>query len=165
MKEDLTGKKFGRLTAIDSMTRKGGRKRYWLCECDCGKQTVVEESHLKSGHTKSCGCYRRELPRKRQMDFTGRRYGRLLVLGPVVEADGSIQNWECLCDCGKKVICYKENLYSGSTRSCGCLQAQYRKAQMKKTIHFVDGTCIERIVSRKNCANNTTGHQIGRAHV
>ena len=41
MKEDLTGKKFGRLTAIDSMTRKGGRKRYWLCECDCGKQTAV----------------------------------------------------------------------------------------------------------------------------
>ena len=32
-------------------------------------------------------------------------------------------------------------------------------SQMKKTIHFVDGTCIERIVSRKNCANNTTGHR------
>ena len=30
---------------------------------------------------------------------------------------------------------------------------------MKKAIHFVDGTCVERIASRKNCANNTTGHR------
>ena len=52
----------------------------------------MEESHLKSGHTKSCGCYRRELPRQRQLDLTGRRYGRLLVLGPVAEADGSIHD-------------------------------------------------------------------------
>ncbi len=159
MKDDLTGKTFGRLTAIRPVAKAGSRKRFWLCSCVCGKQTEVEESHLKSGHTKSCGCYRKDYARQRLHDLTGRRYGRLLVLGPVVEADGSIRNWECLCDCGKKVICYKENLYSGSTRSCGCLQAQYRKAQMKKTIHFVDGTCIERIVSRKNCANNTTGHR------
>ena len=159
MKEDLTGKTFGRLTAIQPVVKAGNRKRFWLCSCTCGGQAVVEESHLKSGHTKSCGCYRRECPRQRQRDLTGRRYGRLLVLGPVVEADGSIQNWECLCDCGKKVVCYKENLYSGSTRSCGCLRDQQRKDRMKKALHFVDGTCIERIASRKNCANNTTGHR------
>ena len=64
MKEDLTGKKFGRLTAIHPVTKKGSRKRFWRCRCDCGNETVVEEFHLKSGHTKSCGCYRRELPRK-----------------------------------------------------------------------------------------------------
>ena len=81
------------------------------------------------------------------------------VLGPVVEEDGSIRNWECLCDCGKKVICYKENLYSGATRSCGCLQEEQRRKNVKKAIHFVEGTCIERIASRKNCANNTTGHR------
>jgi len=159
MKEDLTGKKFGRLTAIHPVAKEGSRKRFWRCRCDCGNETVVEEFHLKSGHTKSCGCYRRELPRKRQLDLTGRRYGRLLVLGPVVEEDGSIQNWECLCDCGKKVICYKENLSSGATKSCGCLREEQRRKNVKKAIHFVEGTCIERIASRKNCANNTTGHR------
>lgn len=101
MKEDLTGKTFGQLTLIKPVPREGSRKRFWLCSCTCGAQTIAEESHLKSGHTKSCGCYRRIQPRKRQHDLTGRRYGRLLVLGPVVEDDGSIQNWECLCDCGK----------------------------------------------------------------
>lgn len=159
MRNDLTGKTFGQLTAVKAVAKEGSRKRFWLCRCSCGSETVVEESHLKSGHTKSCGCYRRMLPRKRQHDLTGRRYGRLLVLGPVVEEDGSIRNWECLCDCGKKVICYKENLYSGATRSCGCLQEEQRRKNVKKAIHFVEGTCIERIASRKNCANNTTGHR------
>ena len=92
MKDDLTGKTFGRLTAIRPVAKAGSRKRFWLCSCVCGKQTEVEESHLKSGHTKSCGCYRKDYARQRLHDLTGRRYGRLLVLGPVVEADGSIRN-------------------------------------------------------------------------
>ena len=92
MRNDLTGKTFGQLTAVKAVAKEGSRKHFWLCRCSCGSETVVEESHLKSGHTKSCGCYRRMLPRKRQHDLTGRRYGRLLVLGPVVEEDGSIRN-------------------------------------------------------------------------
>ena len=159
MKEDLTGRRFGRLTVVGPAVKERSRKRFWRCICDCGNQITAEGSHLKSGHTKSCGCYRRELPRQRQHNLTGRRYGRLLVLGPVLEPDGSVQNWECLCDCGKKVICYKENLYSGATKSCGCLQAEQRKETVRKSIHFVEGTCIERIASRKNCANNTTGRR------
>lgn len=30
---------------------------------------------------------------------------------------------------------------------------------MRKAIHFVDGTCVERIASRKTCVNNTSGHR------
>lgn len=48
---DLTGQKFGRLTAIE---REKGSK--WLCECDCGNIKIVSAEHLKCGHTKSCGC-------------------------------------------------------------------------------------------------------------
>ena len=36
--------------------------------------------------------------------------------------------WLCQCDCGKQCICQKENLRSGVTRSCGCLQEAQRKA-------------------------------------
>lgn len=35
--------------------------KQWLCECDCGNQIVVTTTHLKSGHTKSCGCYAKEV--------------------------------------------------------------------------------------------------------
>ena len=30
----------------------------WLCKCNCGNETIVTTSHLKSGHTISCGCLR-----------------------------------------------------------------------------------------------------------
>ncbi len=66
MKEDLTGKTFGRLTAIRPVRKEGNRKKFWLCSCSCGAEKIVEQSHLKSGHTQSCGCYRREAPRKRR---------------------------------------------------------------------------------------------------
>ena len=27
----------------------------WLCQCDCGKQTIVQANHLSEGSTTSCG--------------------------------------------------------------------------------------------------------------
>jgi len=30
----------------------------WHCVCDCGTKRIVAGSHLKSGHSKSCGCVR-----------------------------------------------------------------------------------------------------------
>lgn len=36
-----------------------GRKGVkYLCSCDCGNEVWVYRQDLKSGHTKSCGCYR-----------------------------------------------------------------------------------------------------------
>jgi hypothetical protein len=57
---DLTGQRFGRLTVISyAGTTKKGRAT-WQCKCDCGNNTTVMASHLKTGHTISCGCFRRE---------------------------------------------------------------------------------------------------------
>ena len=58
---DLTGQKFGRLTVL---TRKGKTKSgnaKWLCQCECGKETIVSSIELKSGDTRSCGCLREEV--------------------------------------------------------------------------------------------------------
>ncbi|MEI3181450.1 MAG: hypothetical protein V8S93_13070 [Lachnospiraceae bacterium] len=54
MREDLTGRTFGRLTVLRQAgpeEAKRGR-RYWVCLCSCGKQVVVEGTHLRTGHTK-----------------------------------------------------------------------------------------------------------------
>ena len=37
----------------------------WLCKCDCGKEVIVQGAHLRSGKTKSCGCYQRDKQRNR----------------------------------------------------------------------------------------------------
>ena len=54
---DLTGQRFGRLTALAPAANVSGRTA-WLCRCSCGQELVVETARLRSGHTKSCGCYR-----------------------------------------------------------------------------------------------------------
>lgn len=54
-KENLTGKRFGRLVAIRPVRYKNNELR-WECRCDCGKTTYVIPRSLKSGNTTSCGC-------------------------------------------------------------------------------------------------------------
>lgn len=58
--KDLTGQRFGRLTAIAPAGRIGTSCMRWVCKCDCGNETVVYGHFLKSGHTKSCGCLANE---------------------------------------------------------------------------------------------------------
>ena len=57
---DLTGQRFGYLTVVkrveDYVSPKGCRSVQWLCECDCGNETVVIGSKLKGKEVKSCGC-------------------------------------------------------------------------------------------------------------
>ncbi len=79
--EDLTGKKFGRLTVISRDIERDkqdillGRKRgnvHWLCKCDCGNEIIssVTGYQLKSGHTQSCGCYASEQIAKRNKKYS-----------------------------------------------------------------------------------------------
>ena len=60
--EDLTGKKYGRLTVIgekpNTYGKNGKATIYWNCICDCGKEVCVYNSDLKSKKTTSCGCQR-----------------------------------------------------------------------------------------------------------
>lgn len=64
-KIDLTGQPFNRLVVIREYGRKNGAVT-WLCRClgrkgdDCGNEVVVDGRNLRSGHTQSCGCLKRE---------------------------------------------------------------------------------------------------------
>lgn len=48
---DLTGVRFGKLTAHSEVDKDG----FVLCECDCGDVRLVKYGNLKSGNTRSCG--------------------------------------------------------------------------------------------------------------
>lgn len=54
---DLVGQKFNKLTVLKLQSTEN--KTIWKCKCDCGNIVYVSSSHLKSGHTKSCGCLKR----------------------------------------------------------------------------------------------------------
>lgn len=55
---DLTGMKFGKLTAIRPVYQNIDNAVMWECRCDCGNPNnpIVNEYNLMSGHSKSCSC-------------------------------------------------------------------------------------------------------------
>lgn len=53
--KEYIGVRFGQLTVIEYAGKKAGMHR-WKCRCDCGKETIVGQTLLQSGKTKSCGC-------------------------------------------------------------------------------------------------------------
>lgn len=56
---EVLGKKFGELVVISDAPAKTGKyPRRVRCRCSCGKVLEVALSHITSGHTKSCGCYK-----------------------------------------------------------------------------------------------------------
>lgn len=63
-KIDLTGQKFGRLTAVKRIGSDKNGRAVWLCTCTCGNETEVRVDYLKNGDTKSCGCLRKEIVQK-----------------------------------------------------------------------------------------------------
>ena len=77
--EDLAGRIFGKLKVIaradDVMTNNGQCRRMWWCECSCENNTIicVRDDSLKSGHTKSCGCSKKNNGGKVTHGMTGTR--------------------------------------------------------------------------------------------
>jgi len=57
---DLSGKKFGRLTALRPTNERRQGHLIWLCECDCGNTVKKNSKYLKNANTKSCGCIQEE---------------------------------------------------------------------------------------------------------
>lgn len=123
---DLTGQKFGKLTALRRLPNQG-RRTIWECQCDCGNIIPVRAENLRSGHTTSCGCKKRE-PSKKFVDLTGQKFGEWTVLSKAEKES----YWLCECSCGVKREVYAPSLKSGKSLSCGhlfknvCSTAAYR---------------------------------------
>lgn len=70
-KEDLTGKKIGRLLIVKEVAS-AEPGRHWLCKCDCGNEEyVTSTSHLnRECEVKSCGCYGKDLVKELSKQYT-----------------------------------------------------------------------------------------------
>lgn len=78
---DLTGQRFGKLIVLEKIGRDKYKNIIWLCECQCEEKTLIHvtSNHLKSGHTKSCGCINKELMKElgNRNKKHGKRYSKL----------------------------------------------------------------------------------------
>lgn len=122
IKNDLTGKRFGRLVVLYENAERKNRKVTWHCRCDCGTEKDILGTCLtrKTQPTQSCGCLQKENTRKANQseDLAGMRFGRLVVQ----KREEKSSKWKCLCDCGNMVVVDTNHLKQGHTKSCGCLQ-------------------------------------------
>ena len=149
--KDLTGEKFNKLTVIkldyerNKSQDTSKRKRiYWLCKCDCGNPTLisVDTSKIQSGHTKSCGCLKREKAKNRIIDLSGKIFGNLKVLKLDEERNKTSKDtyWICECQCENKTITSvtSSGLSGGRIKSCGCLKSLATKKRFKNIVNVGD---------------------------
>lgn len=159
---DMTGQRYGMLTVIKRVENDKHGKAQWLCKCDCGSEKTIVGASLRRGLTVSCGCWsakkRQEYNESQEIDETGNKYGKLLVLekyNEPIENKDKRARWICQCDCGNKVIVAGKSLRNGHTKSCGCLVFQNKID--KGTIIFNDKGGIEKI--------DLTGEKFGKLTV
>jgi len=68
---DLTGRRYGRWTVlgiygiVDNLTWKD---RLWKCRCDCGTEGLVRGNALRQGTSKSCGCLKDEIVKRKRVE-------------------------------------------------------------------------------------------------
>jgi hypothetical protein len=95
----------------------------------------------------------------RRLELTGRRFGRLVVLG-IAETLPYGTKWLCLCDCGAKKAIYGSPLHKGLTVSCGCFHSEEVAKRMLRhgghrrgrrlPEHRIWGEMIQRCLNKKN---------------
>lgn len=79
VKEDLTGKIFGRWKVLyqgeDIVSKSGRKKATWVCQCSCEKGSIktISQAVLKAGVSKSCGCLNSELSSERIKKYNNSR--------------------------------------------------------------------------------------------
>lgn len=126
--EDLTDKKYGRLTVMEFAGTRifgdGQSKSVWKCMCECGNEIIASASNLKSGYVRSCGCLKRETTVNRFLKpLDGQRFGKLTVIQRVENSTSGKVRYLCSCDCGGMTIACADSLRKGATSSCGCIKS------------------------------------------
>ena len=76
-KIDITGKKFGQLTALHALYSNQNRQMLWAFKCSCGNRVRKEAREataaVRKGRNISCGCHTKVLHHK----ANGRRWVKL----------------------------------------------------------------------------------------
>lgn len=137
------GNIYGYLTVIERAENTKEGRAMWKCKCKCGNETVVLGKHLRSGNTKSCGCYQRERAAQANMDrvgsLVGQKFGKLTVIcenGFITHTSGKRSRiYYCECECGNIVpSAQHQYLAYGDLTSCGCIRSkgEYQIEQLLK---------------------------------
>lgn len=126
IKNEMIGNKYGKWTVIEYAGLSKNKKSQWLCMCDCGTKSIVLQGNLLNNISHQCKqCSYEELKKPRN-DLSGKRFGKLLV----IKYNGN-RKYECLCDCGNRIVIAEYSLTTGNTKSCGCSSIGHNGSQQE----------------------------------
>lgn len=133
---DISGVRFGQLTAVRMVSTKGKCGAKWECTCDCGNTSVVSVGKLTSEWTRTCGDAKKHksgTDNPSFADLTGKKIGGLTVLEfrGVNRYRNSL--WLCRCKCGYEFVTASVNLTQGFIDNCGCSESDYRTRVNRRT--------------------------------
>ena len=67
-------KRYNRLIPIEKINKedkRGWNEIWYRCKCDCGNEKIIRGNKIASGHTRSCGCYKKEQTSKSTKKING----------------------------------------------------------------------------------------------
>lgn len=116
---DITGQKFGKLTAV-KRTDRWGKSIVWLFACECGNEKELRKDNVfHINGTRHCGCL---LKKSQTEDYVGKRFGKLTAIEKTgISGKKKRAVWLFKCDCGNEVERVMDGVKTAnSLSSCGC---------------------------------------------
>lgn len=158
---DITGKRFGSLTAIRHAGQSPSGAANWLFRCDCGNEVVMlrksaEKRVGRNGGKCDCEVKTNEAALAQKRELVGQKWQRLtlieLIEGKVKH--GQKRRGRFQCDCGNVIEAEVRSVVSGNTGSCGC------KTVRGEFFARVDNraTRVSRVVSAYKAAAKRRGY-------
>lgn len=146
-KEDITGQKFNRLTAISYSHTDKNRYLIWLFSCVCGNEIKTTVSSVRTGKTKSCGCLKKE-----KIGNLNRRHNKCRNRN----YSGSYRSW-----CAMKNRCGKDKNYLEITYcdDWESFKNFYRDMGDRPEKHSLDRIDSSKGYSKDNCRWSTYQQQ------
>ncbi|KAB7891359.1 hypothetical protein [Poseidonibacter ostreae] len=137
--EKIEGKKFNYLTVVEKTNKPSSSgSLFYLCKCDCGKETLALRCNLKSGKKKTCGTCDYSHRKYHLKDYIDKKFGMLLILNEKEEKIKSKVFWSARCECGNITKVSTSNLFSSkelvNVLNCGCLNKKHNKKVMQKAV-------------------------------
>jgi hypothetical protein len=135
--KDETGKRYGKLKVLRFDEMRNGQP-YFACRCVCGSEVSIRGANLRSGNTKSCGCYRRKSARSLYWERVGKHVNHQFVFGS--DRTSKTLRWGVCCKfCLRLNLLTERRLTNCRVALCPCL----------KLTHNSWRKMIERCASKK----------------
>lgn len=117
----MIDKTFGKITVLSYEGKTSWGENQWVCRCTCGQDILRTTPSIISNKSSCKNC---SVDESKTTALLGQTFGRLTVTEYAGKSVKNAYTWKCKCICGNERIFRSDNLLSGLSKSCGCLNRE-----------------------------------------